>query len=149
MNSYKHFSKSHPRQKSLSILSLAFLFLWMVACSHGNCRNQAEAQKNLNGELSATQLKEIEKMKETSQGQRVKVYKFDGSLQCGQGHKIPLDEMKKELGDIRVYNQFNKNDGKMRIQVCGSPTGQCNVFEIDRESLDKALKMGFKEWTQD
>ncbi len=35
----------------------------------------------------------------------------------------------------------------MRIQVCGAPTGNSNVYEIDRKDLEAALKVGFKEWT--
>ncbi len=79
--------------------------------------------------------------------QKVKVAKADGSLQCGQGRAIPVAEMQKELGAIKVYSSANKNDGMMRIQVCGSPTGNHNVYEIDRKDLDAALKAGFKEWT--
>lgn len=88
-------------------------------------------------------------MKPESKLDRVKVYKPDGSLQCGQGKAIPLPEMQKELKDIKVYSSFNKNDGMMRIQVCGSPTGNSNVYEIDRSNLEAAVKLGFKEWTYD
>lgn len=88
-------------------------------------------------------------MKPESPLERVKVYKPDGSLQCGQGKAIPLAEMQKELKNIRVYSSSNKNDGMMRIQVCGSPTGNSNVYEIDRKDLAAALKAGFKEWTFD
>lgn len=86
-------------------------------------------------------------MKPESKLDRVKVYKADGSLQCGQGKTIPLAEMQKDLGGLKVHSSFNKNDGMMRIQVCGSPTGNCNVYEIDRKNLEAALKKGFKEWT--
>lgn len=80
---------------------------------------------------------------------KVKVYKADGSLQCGMGKGIPVSEMAKELEGFKIYSSENKSDGMMRIQVCGSPTGQCNVFEIDRTQLDKALSKGFREWTFD
>ncbi len=85
-------------------------------------------------------------MSSSSTAERVKVYKADGSLQCGQGKQIPLAEMQKQLKDIKVYSAVNKNDGMMRIQVCGSPTGNSNVYEIDRKDLEAALKAGFKEW---
>lgn len=88
-------------------------------------------------------------MKETSVGQRVKVYKPDGTLQCNQGKKIAIDKMEVELKGLKVYSKYNKNDGKMRIQLCGSPTGNAHVFEIDRTDLEEALKRGFKEWTID
>lgn len=78
---------------------------------------------------------------------KVKVYKSDGSLQCGMGKTIAIEDMKKELKGIKVYSQSNQNDGLMRIQVCGAPTGQAHVFEISEEDLAKALKLGFKQWT--
>lgn len=77
---------------------------------------------------------------------KVKVYKNDGSLQCGQGKPVELAVMAKELGDIQIFSSSNKNDGKMRIQLCGSPTGNCNVYEIPKKDLEQALKLGFKEW---
>lgn len=86
-------------------------------------------------------------MESSSKLDRVKVHKADGSLQCGQGKAIPVAEMQKQLKDIKVFSAVNKNDGMMRIQVCGSPTGNSNVYEIDRKDLDAALKAGFKEWT--
>lgn len=81
--------------------------------------------------------------------QRVLIYKPDGSLQCGMGEKIDPNTMKKELKDIEVFSAENKHDGMMRIQVCGHPTGFCNVFEIKKEDLNKALKLGFKQWIRD
>ncbi len=86
-------------------------------------------------------------MDQTSGQDRIRVYKADGSLQCGQGKAIPLTEMEKSLKGIKTYSSINRNDGMMRIQLCGSPTGNCNVYEIDRKDLDAALKLGFKEWT--
>ncbi|MBY0451380.1 MAG: hypothetical protein K2P92_00005, partial [Bdellovibrionaceae bacterium] len=77
---------------------------------------------------------------------RVFVYKPDGSLQCGQGSRITPEDMKKELGAIKVFSSENKSDGMMRIQVCGAPTGMANVYEIDQKDLEAALKLGFKKW---
>ena len=54
--------------------------------------------------------------------------------------------MKKELGTIEVFSATNKHDGMMRIQVCGAPTGFCNVYEIDEKDLESALKAGFRKW---
>lgn len=81
--------------------------------------------------------------------QRVFVYKPDGSLQCGQGQKIEINEMKKQLGQIEVYSADNKHDGLMRVQMCGQPTGSCNVYEIKASDLEQALKIGFKKWVRD
>jgi hypothetical protein len=37
----------------------------------------------------------------------------------------------------------------MRIQLCGTPTGSANIYQILKADLDKAKKFGFKEWTFD
>ncbi len=81
--------------------------------------------------------------------QRVYVYKADGSLQCGQGKKIELNEMKKQLDSIEVFSADNKHDGLMRVQMCGQPTGNCNVYEVKASDLDLAIKLGFKKWVRD
>lgn len=78
---------------------------------------------------------------------RVRVFKYDGSLQCNMGKAISVQEMQKELGKIAVHSSVNKPDGLMRIQMCGAPTGNANVYEIDRAQLEAAKKLGFKEWT--
>jgi hypothetical protein len=57
--------------------------------------------------------------------------------------------MQAQLGPMKVYSSGNRNDGMMRIQVCGAPTGNVNVYEIDRKDLAVAQKKGFKEWTLD
>ena len=74
------------------------------------------------------------------------VFKYDGSLQCGMGQAIKVTEMAKQLDDIKIYSSMNRSDGQMRIQVCGSSTGQANIYEIDAGSLEKAVKLGFKLW---
>ncbi|MFN8945806.1 MAG: hypothetical protein ACK5WZ_14410 [Pseudobdellovibrionaceae bacterium] len=78
--------------------------------------------------------------------ERVKVAKLDGTLQCNQGKQIPLAEMAKQLAGIQIFSEKNLNDGLMRIQVCGAPTGQNNVYEIPKSELKKAVGLGFKEW---
>jgi hypothetical protein len=132
-------------QKRILFEGLFLLGLFAVGCTSGNCRSQQETPEAL-AKAPKISMEELTQMKETSKGQRVLVYKADGSLQCNQGQKISLDEMAKELSGIKIYSKLNKSDGKMRIQLCGSPTGNCNLYEIDRENLDQALKIGFKEW---
>ena len=77
---------------------------------------------------------------------RVKIYKYDGSLQCGMGKTIDPEQMKQELKLIPVYKFESKQDGLMHIQACGTPTGKANVYEIDKIKLSDAKKLGFKEW---
>ncbi len=77
---------------------------------------------------------------------KVKIFKADGTLQCDQGKKIGLDVMAKELSGLQIYSSENLHDGLMRIQMCGKPTGQNNVYEINTSDLPKALSLGFKKW---
>lgn len=120
-------------------LSLPLLALAFTACTHGNCRAIERKEKPTATEAAAMTTP-------SSSLQKIKISKPDGSLQCGQGKAVPLADMQKELKGIQVFSSANKNDGMMRIQVCGSPTGNHNVYEIDRKDLDAALKAGFKEW---
>jgi glucose/arabinose dehydrogenase len=73
------------------------------------------------------------------------VSKADGSLQCGMGKAISAEEMEKELKGIKVLSRDKRSDGMMHIQVCGSPTGMINVYEIPASSLAEAEARGFKK----
>ncbi len=83
---------------------------------------------------------------ETPAAGTVKVYKYDNSRQCGQGKAVSLEEMAKEFKNIKIISQEKKNDGMMRIQMCGAPTGVANVYEIDQKDAKRAAKIGFREW---
>lgn len=76
------------------------------------------------------------------------VYKYDGSLQCGMGKAIPVEDMGKELTavGIRVSAREKKSDGLMHIQVCGQPTGMVNAFTIPSDRLKEAEQLGFRKW---
>ena len=73
------------------------------------------------------------------------VFKADGSLQCGMGKPISAEEMEKELKGIKVLSRDKRPDGMMHIQVCGSPTGIINVYEIPASQLAEAQSRGFKQ----
>ena len=118
------------------------LTLALTACGTGPCRGTASAKAPVTKGAAPVS-------GPTSSADHVKVYKADGSLQCGQGKAVSLKDMEKDLQGIQVFSSANKNDGMMRIQVCGAPTGNSNVYEIDRKDLDKALSLGFKEWAND
>jgi hypothetical protein len=128
-------------------LILVSLVAVLSACSSANCRQKDAATKPVAAAAGAATTGEIANMDQSSTQDRVRVFKPDGSLQCGQGRAIPLTEMEKDLKGIKTYSSINKNDGMMRIQVCGSPTGNSNIYEIDRKDLPAAIKNGFKEWT--
>lgn len=149
------------------ITGFVFFCVLALGCSNKPCdhREQVTQKENATAaSLSNSENKKDQETKPTQQPQqekqsvtektsdptqRVRVYKADGSLQCGMGKKIEPSEMQKELGSIKVYSSENKHDGMMRVQVCGHPTGQMNVYEIQAKDLDAALKLGFKKWIRD
>ena len=83
----------------------------------------------------------------SSEEPSVWVKRPDGGKQCAPDSAQDLDLGSKELAKlgIPVLESSKKNDGKMRIQVCGQPTGSENSYRIPRSSLSKASALGFKE----
>jgi hypothetical protein len=127
----------------VGIKSAVLVFAILLAgCQQGHCRRQvdapAEAQPLPGG---------ADQSLKPSESDRVFVYKYDGSLQCGQGKAIPVEVMAKELQGIPVSSSMKKNDGLMHIQVCGSISGKANVYEIPATYLKQAEGKGFKKWT--
>lgn len=117
--------------KKQVILVLSVVFV-VMGCSSTHCRMK---------EFQALESQKEKKVK------TVKIYRYDGTLQCGMGKRISIDEMQKELKEIPVLSSAHLNDGLMRIQLCGSPTGDANVYEIEETHLEKAKALGFREWT--
>lgn len=76
----------------------------------------------------------------------VPVYKYDGTLQCGMGQEIPLEEMEKELrtAGIDVISSRKGTDGLVHIGVCGASTGTINVFVIDSGLLSTVRRLGYR-----
>jgi len=76
----------------------------------------------------------------------LEVFKYDGTLQCGQGKEISLETMAMELTNkgIKVTNSRKGRDGLTHITVCGASTGNLNVYTISAESLSQAKELGFK-----
>ena len=120
----------------LALLSLAYL----SGCASGHCRGQ----ENL---TEAAKLKWQDKETlEQQKNLKVRVYKPDGSLQCGMGQRLTPEVMSEQLSGVRVFSMKNQDDGFIHIQACGTPTGKINVYEISMADLEKASKAGFKEW---
>ena len=117
------------KEKIKLILTIVLL---VVGCSSTHCRLK---------EFEALDAQKEKKIK------TVRVYRYDGTLQCGMGKRIPIEDMQKDLKDVPVISSAHLNDGLMRIQLCGSPTGDANVYEIDESHLAKAKSLGFREWT--
>ena len=124
--------------KALSI----FVMLGLVSCAQGHCRRQSDAPEAAQP-LAATPIVNAK----PSEQDRIFVYKYDGSLQCGMGNPIALEVMARELGNIPVISSQKKNDGLMHIQVCGSVSGKANVYEISAKFQKEAEANGFKRWT--
>lgn len=126
-------------KKMLFMFGITLLF---AACSSHPCKIEERTDVTMTGnEKVSSAAKDLT--------QRVFVHKPDGTLQCGMGSKIELAQMRKDLGSIEVFSSANKHDGMMRIQVCGQPTGNSNVYEIKKDDLEAALKLGFKQWMHD
>ncbi len=126
----------------LKLVTLVAASLGLIHCSNTPCKIEERPAEKVQGiEKTMTSDKDLT--------QHVRIYKPDGSLQCGQGKKTDLDVMAKELENIKIFSSENKHDGLMRIQLCGHPTGTCNVFEILEADLEKAQKLGFKKWLHD
>lgn len=76
----------------------------------------------------------------------VEVYKYDGTLQCGLGRKLPPEEMAHQLSSagVNVINARSGTDGLRHMQLCGASTGAINIFEIPSVSFQSALTLGFR-----
>lgn len=136
------------------LILISFACALMMGCASGNCRkHQADqAAANPAAIADAKPANKPAKSPEAPMAKvtdRIRVFKYDGSLQCNQGKAIAIETMQKELKGIEVFSSENKADSLMRIQQCGTPTGRANVFEIARENLDAAKKLGFQLWTFD
>ncbi len=85
--------------------------------------------------------------KSASEEPSVWVKRPDGGKQCAPDSAQDLELGSKELAKlgIPVLESSKKSDGKMRIQVCGQPTGNENSYRIPKSSLLKASALGFKE----
>jgi hypothetical protein len=79
----------------------------------------------------------------------IQIFKATGETQCEGGNatnRIPLDKMQSTLSSkkITVFESHTQSDGKMHMQLCGSPAGTVHVFTISKKYLKAAEKLGFK-----
>lgn len=74
----------------------------------------------------------------------VKIYKYQGSLQC-QGGGLSLKQMRQQLlrAGIKAVKSSCGVDGMIYPAVCGAPDGKINIFTINSKSLVKAQSQGF------
>lgn len=113
------------------------LVLFICGCTTHHCREQNAAM--------ATKTKWVEPLSGGDAKDHVLVYKPDGSLQCNMGQAVSIEAMSKELKGIEIFSMENRSDGMMRVQLCGSPSGRINVYEIATKDYEKAVEAGFKE----
>ena len=78
------------------------------------------------------------------------VYKSDGTKQCDLSPPETLDSMEAELTSIgiKVYSKKKGYDGRAGVALCGSPTGQINIYEITSSDSSTADDLGFKKFPQ-
>jgi hypothetical protein len=71
----------------------------------------------------------------------------DGGQSCSPKSGQALDEAATELkgAGIAVFESRKGNDGKMRAQMCGLPTGGLNSYRIAKADLAKAQALGFQK----
>lgn len=75
------------------------------------------------------------------------VERMDGEKSCEHGTAQSLSEGASELSKmgVQVFDSLKGSDGKMRIQMCGIPTGKLNRYRIRKGDLEKAQSIGFRE----
>ena len=81
---------------------------------------------------------------ESSPVMLTKVFKYDNTIQC-EDQGIPLEVMQQELttANVNVVCAQKGNDGLVRITVCGTATGNINIYEIPKSQLEIAESLEF------
>lgn len=79
-------------------------------------------------------------------GNSLFVYKPNGTNHCETKTGFDVVAMEHELTNagITVISMRKGFDGRECIAVCGSPTGQINIYEISAPNLKMAQEIGFK-----
>ncbi|NCN40969.1 hypothetical protein GW916_06930 [bacterium] len=124
--------KFNSHKKILLVIGLSMAF--SMGCANHHCRIKKEGAQLGRVDTSA------------AKDEKVLVAKPDGSKQCQDKSGRSLDRMAADLSGIEIFRQFKADDGMMRIQVCGAPTGTHNVYEILKSDEKKALDVGFQVW---
>ncbi len=128
---------------------LIFSCLIVAACAHDQCNNVPQRPPASDGVAESTPAPVP--AAPVIPPDSLQVFKPTGEKQCstGPGGKprgIPLDEMQNTLASkkITVFESHTQSDGKMHMELCGSPSGTVHVFTISKKDLKAAEKLGFK-----
>jgi hypothetical protein len=57
-------------------------------------------------------------------------------------------ELELKTAGIKVFSRRKGYDGREGIAICGSPTGQINIYEIASGDLSAAVSLGFKQLSE-
>ncbi len=110
------------------VIIILLSLLSLNACTHGHCPDPLDKNKKITD--------------------RVWVYKYDQSKQCGVNKGVELTKMQKDFDKmgVDVFESKKQYDGLMRIQACGAFTGLANMFLIKKTDLNKVTSRGYQQW---
>lgn len=76
----------------------------------------------------------------------MEVARSDGSLQCGSGPAVSLEETVAEVeaAGVKVDDARKAHDGHKRIAMCGASTGNIHVLTIGTGNFDTVQTLGFE-----
>lgn len=79
------------------------------------------------------------------------VSRSDGSLQCGDGPAITLDETiaEVEAAGVEVFGARSGHDGRKRIAMCGASTGHVHILSIGIDDLEAVEALGFARFSSE
>jgi len=117
-------------------MKLSFVMILGILATISSC---AHSETKMTKEKSMTSTG-------ASSGKKIWIYKEDGTVQCEgeKGRPLEQDQKSVEKAGIKIFASKKTTDGKMRIQMCGSPTGNVNAFEILASQEAAAKKLGFR-----
>lgn len=77
----------------------------------------------------------------------MEVARSDGSLQCGSGSAVSLEETVTEVkaAGVEVDGARKAHDGHKRIAMCGASTGNIHVLTIRSGHFETAQALGFEK----
>ena len=75
----------------------------------------------------------------------VYVYKLAGTKQCDTDPGITLVTMERDLtsAGVEVISRRKGFDGREGVALCGTPTGEINIYEITSSDLPVAIGQDF------
>ena len=122
--------KASHLKKSVLFLGLCSILLMVAGFGTGKKSEQPSAS--------------IEK---AAPPESVWIARSEGSLQCepDSGKKIEATVAELKAAGIAVLESRASDDGKMRAQMCGMPTGKRHEVRVERGSLARAKELGFAE----